>query len=165
MKTLLLAVTAIVIASASVNAQEKQMKSNGPKISIAGNIGTGTKSGYTTSYGADLQADFPVTTGLDITASAGYQNFHFKSGNVNFDQSYIPVLAGAKVPFGKGFYGHGQLGYAFLTNKIAGRNQNNGDFSFAPSLGYGFGKNFDVSVKYLSVDVINAVLLRLAYNF
>ncbi|MEJ7673348.1 MAG: hypothetical protein WKF59_11695 [Chitinophagaceae bacterium] len=36
--------------------------------------------------------------------------------------SFIPVLAGAKVAFGKGFYGHGQLGYSFLTTKVSGSN-------------------------------------------
>jgi len=167
MKKLFLAVTAFTITAVSANAQETDVVPSGTTFSVAGNIGTGTKKGYTTSYGADLQAEFPATTGLKITASAGYQNFHRKDGN-NIDlgdYSVIPLLAGVKFALGKGLYGHPQLGYSFLTNKVSGSNQNNGNFSYAGSIGYGFGKNLDLSLKYLSVDFVNAVLLRLAYNF
>ncbi|MGI8583181.1 MAG: hypothetical protein ACR2KX_13345 [Chitinophagaceae bacterium] len=162
MKKLLFAVAIITISTASVNAQDNEMKSNGTTFSIAANIGTGTKTNYSTSYGADVQAEFPATTGLKITGSAGYQKFHVKVGN---DLSVIPLLAGAKFALGKGLYGHPQLGYSFLTEKNPAPNSNNGEFSYAASIGYGFGKNLDLSLKYLSVDVVNAVLLRLAYNF
>ncbi len=168
MKKLLLAVAAITIFAASVNAQDKMKP--GLKFSIAGNVGSGTAQYYKLSAGADIQADLNVTTGLDLTGSVGYQNFAYEipigATTVIKDHiSFIPILLGAKVPFGKGLYGHGQLGYSFLTTKVSGSNQNNGEFSFAPSLGYGFGKNFDLAVKYLSIDKINAVLARLAYNF
>lgn len=165
MKKLFLAVTAFILTAVSANAQETDVVPTNTTFSIAANIGTGTKKGYTTSYGADLQGEFPATTGLKITASAGYQNFHYKLGNIDQDYSVIPLLAGVKFALGKGLYGHPQLGYSFLTNKVSGSNQNNGNFSYAGSIGYGFGKNLDLSVKYLSVDFVNAVLLRLAYNF
>ncbi len=165
---------AVVIPVLSVNAQDKEMHTGGPIFSIAGNVGSGsgsrTSRDYKLSAGGDIQAEFPATTGLKITASAGYQNFAFElpatGGNTFKDHiSFIPVLAGAKVAFGKGLYGHGQLGYSFLTTKSSAPNSDNGDFTFAPSLGYGFGKNLDLSVKYLSIDKINAVLARLGYNF
>lgn len=169
MKKLLLAVSAIIISAASVNAQGKT------KFSIGGNVGSGSGSGNVgtaaklkLSAGGDIQGDMNVTTGLDLTGSVGYQNFAKETivGTViKTHESYIPVLVGAKVPFGKGLYGHGQLGYAFLTKKNPAPNSNNGDFAFAPSLGYGFGKNWDIAVKYLSIDKANAVLARLAYNF
>jgi len=170
MKKLFLAVTAFTLTAVSANAQETEMKTTNTTFSIAGNVGSGTAQFYKLSAGGDIQAEFPATTGLKITASAGYQNFAFElpatGGNTFKDHiSFIPVLAGAKVAFGKGLYGHGQLGYSFLTTKVSGSNQNNGDFTFAPSIGYGFGKNFDLSAKYLSIDKINAVLARLAYNF
>jgi len=171
MKKLLLAVALIGSSIAAVVAQETEMKTTNTTFSIAGNVGSGTAYGYKLSAGGDLQAEFPATTGLKITASAGYQNFayEFTAGNpsrlIKDHISFIPVLAGAKFSLGKGLYGHGQLGYSFLTTKIPGSNQNNGDFTFAPSIGYGFGKNFDLSAKYLSIDKINAVLARLAYNF
>jgi len=162
MKKLLLAVALIGSSTAAVVAQETEMKSSSTTFSIAANIGTGTKKNYSTSYGADVQAEFPATTGLKITGSAGYQKFHEKAGN---DLSVFPLLAGAKFSLGKGLYGHPQLGYSFLKVKNPAPNSNNGEFSYAASIGYGFGKNLDLSVKYLSVEVVNAVLLRLAYNF
>ncbi|HEV8079458.1 MAG TPA: hypothetical protein VGP43_02010 [Chitinophagaceae bacterium] len=168
MKKLLLAVAAITIFAASVNAQGPGKP--GLKFSIAGNVGSGTTQYYKLSAGADIQAGLNVTTGLDLTGSVGYQNFAYEipisSTAFRKDHiSFIPVLLGAKVPFGKGLYGHGQLGYAFLTKKNPAPNSNNGDFAFAPSLGYGFGKNWDLAVKYLSIDKVNAILARLAYNF
>ncbi len=162
MKKLFLAVTAFTITAVSANAQETDVVPSGTTFSIAANIGTGTKTNYSTSYGADVQAEFPATTGLKITGSAGYQKFHKKVGD---DLSVFPLLAGAKFSLGKGLYGHPQLGYSFLKVKNPAPNSNNGEFSYAASIGYGFGKNLDLSVKYLSVDIVNAVLLRLAYNF
>jgi hypothetical protein len=174
MKKLLLAVALIGSSTAAVVAQETEMKTTNTTFSIAGNVGSGRGGGnnnqdFKLSAGGDIQAEFPATTGLKITASAGYQNFAFEDrtggGNRKDHISFIPVLAGAKVAFGKGLYGHGQLGYSFLTVKNSASNSDNGNFTFAPSLGYGFGKNLDISAKYLSINKINAVLARLAYNF
>ncbi len=175
MKKLFLAVTAFTLTAVSANAQETDVVPNGTTFSIAGNVGSGRGGGnnnqdYKLSAGGDIQAEFPATTGLKITASAGYQNFAYEErltgGGTRKDHiSFIPVLAGAKVAFGKGLYGHGQLGYSFLTVKNSAPNSDNGNFTFAPSLGYGFGKNLDISAKYLSINKINAVLARLAYNF
>jgi hypothetical protein len=156
MKKVLL-ITAVIFSVSSLKAQQGKTV-----FGIGGNVGTGTKTNLSTSYGFDVQAEFPASTGLKITASAGYQNFGVKVGE---DVSFVPLLAGTKIAFGKGLYGHPQIGYSFLTNKVAGSNQNNGEFSYGASLGYGFGKNFDVAVKYLSVDAANAVLLRLGYTF
>ena len=160
MKTLLL-LTAMTFTAFSLKAQDAE-DNTGTTFSIGANVGTGTKKNMSTSYGADAQVEIPAGDIFRITGSAGYQNYGVKVGE---DVSFIPVLAGGKFNFGKGIYGHAQLGYSFLTNKIAGSNQNNGEFTWAGSVGYGFGKNFDVAVKYLSVDVANAVLLRLAYTF
>jgi hypothetical protein len=177
MKKLLFAISFLTLATTSAIAQDmttgstssSSTKMGAATFSIAGNIGTGTKKGYTTSYGGDIEGEFGLGNSFRATASAGYQNFHtsnYTINNVVYDDiSYIPVLAGTKIALGKGLYVHPQLGYSFLTRKISGSNQNNGEFTYAASLGHGFGKNFDVAVKYLSVDVVNAVLLRLAYNF
>lgn len=161
MKKVLL-VAAIAFTAIGLKAQDTEVKTGRTTFSIAGNVGTGTKTNMSTSYGVDGQLEFPAGTGFKITGSAGYQNYGVKVGE---DVSFIPVLGGGKFNIGKGVYGHPQIGYSFLTNKVSGSNQNNGEFTYAASVGYGFGKNFDVAVKYLSVDVANAVLLRLAYNF
>ncbi len=179
MKKLLLAVAVISLSTVSVKAQDdmkmKTSSSNSSDkmgaatFSIAGNIGTGTKKGYTTTYGGDIEGEFGVANSLRLTVSAGYQDFHSPnyviSGVTYDDISFIPVLVGTKVALGKGLYVHPQIGYSFLTRKVKGPNENNGDFTYAGSLGHGFGKNFDIAVKYLSIKKVNAVLLRLAYNF
>ena len=166
MKKLLLAVAAITIFAASVNAQDNVKP--GLKFSIAGNVGSGTTQYYKLSAGADIQADLNVTTGLDLTGSVGYQNFAYEiprtiGGPLKDHISFIPILLGAKVPFGKGLYGHGQLGYSISTTSGG-----QGSFTYAPSLGYMFSKNFDASVKYMGLSNrnanIGAILLRLAYN-
>ena len=158
MKKLLLA-SAVLFAVAGAKAQDMKGKTT---FSIGANVGTGTKTNLSTSYGFDGQFEIPASSAVRLTASAGYQNFGVKVGE---DISFIPVLAGGKFNIGKGLYGHPQVGYSFVTNKVPGSNQNNGEFSYGASVGYGFGKNFDASAKYLSVDAANAVLLRLAYTF
>jgi len=136
-----------------------------PKISVAVNAGAPTEKNYTIAYGADLQADFPIAESLAITASAGYQNYHWKVGSISDNVGFIPVLAGAKFNFGESkAYGHAQLGYGISTQK-----NGKGTFSYAPSIGYQFSEHFDGSVKYLAFSrdnsTIGSVNLRLAYNF
>ena len=162
MKKLLLAVAAIIITAASVNAQGKTA------FSLAGNIGVGTAQYYKLVAGGDLQADFPATTGLKITASAGYENFSYKVpvGNriVSGHSSFIPLLAGAKFNLSPKAYGHAQLGYSVSTLSGA-----KGAFTYAPSIGYMISQNFDLSIKYLGLSfsggTIGGVVARLAYDF
>ncbi|WP_207492520.1 outer membrane beta-barrel protein [Aridibaculum aurantiacum] len=157
MKKVLL-VAALVYSAVAVQAQS----TGGTTFGIGANVGTGTKANLSTSYGVDGQVEIPVGMPVKLTASAGYQNFGVKVGE---DVSFVPLLAGGKFNLAKGIYLHPQLGYSFLTNKVAGSNQNNGEFTYAASVGYGFGKHFDAGIKYLSVDAANAVLLRIGYNF
>jgi hypothetical protein len=158
MKKLFLA-SAILFSVASVNAQDTKTTTTtggGTSFQIAGNVGTGTKTGLKTTFGGDVQVDIPVGTGLKITGSAGYQNQRFDLGSgFTGHFSFIPILVGAKVPFGK-MYAHGQLGYAINTSKGAG-----GHFSYAPSLGVLLSM-VDLSLKYLSISDVNSVMLRAA---
>ena len=152
---------AVAIFALSANAQDGQPT----RISIAANIGAPTTTGYKIAYGVDLQADFPVASALAITASAGYQNFHWKAGGINGNNGFIPLLGGAKFNFGESkAYGHAQLGYGVSTAKGG-----TGGLAYAPSIGYNFNPNFDASLKYLafsrSGSTIGSVNLRLAYNF
>lgn len=157
MKKLFLAVAAVVISAATVNAQKTT-------FSLAGNIGGGTFSGGKLAAGADIQADIPATTGLKFTASAGYENFAYQYGIAKGHSSYIPLLGGVKFDLSPKVYGHAQLGYSISTIS-----NGKGSFTYAPSLGYMFSKNFDVSAKYLglsnSIGTISAIVARLAYNF
>lgn len=152
----------LVIAAFAMTASAQQ----GPtRISIAANIGAPTTTGYKLAYGLDLQADFPVASALAITASAGYENYHWKVGSYSDNAGYIPLLGGAKFNFGESkAYGHAQLGYGISTSKGGG-----GAFAYAPSIGYYFSPNFDGSIKYLAMSkngsTLGSVNLRLAYNF
>ena len=162
MKKLLLAVAVIIMSAASVNAQGKTT------FSIAGNIGYGTFTYGTLAAGADIQADFQATTGLKITASAGYESFGYSAGTIPYTtkghSNYIPLLAGVKFDLSPKVYGHAQLGYSPST-----ATNGTGAFTYAPSLGVMISRNFDISAKYLGLSrngaTISAILARLAYNF
>lgn len=160
MKKLLLAVAAITISAASVNAQDKEMKTGETTFSIAGNIGHATTTNFNLVAGGDIQVDIPATTGLKITVSGGYENFSWKIGTSKGHSSFIPLLAGAKFNLSTNLYGHAQLGYSISTVKDGG-----GSFTYAPSLGYMFSENFDASVKYLGLNHLGGIVARLAYNF
>ena len=149
MKRLLLTAAAYFFLTAMVNAQTT--------FSIAGNVGGGTFSGGKLAAGGDVQVDIPATTGLKITASAGYQNYAFKYGTVSDHFSLIPLLAGAKFTLASKLYGHAQLGYGVSTKSGGG-----GDFAYAPSIGYMLGKKLDLALKYISVGDVNAIVARLA---
>lgn len=118
-----------------------------------------------------MQADFPVTSAIRITGSIGYENLATQSkySDLGFDKStgIIPVLLGGKILIGEQhkIYGHAQIGYGFATQKGA-----DGAFAYAPSLGYYFSPNWDVSVKYLAfktkgTTAIGILGVRLAYSF
>ncbi len=162
MKKVLLFVAVTFVSASSVNAQGK------PTFSLAGNIGVGTTKYYKLVAGGDLQVDIPATTGLKITASAGYENFSYKvpvtNGTVSGHSSFIPILAGAKFSLSPKAYGHAQLGYSIST--LSG---GKGAFTYAPSIGYMISQNFDLSAKYLGLSfsggTIGGVVARLAYNF
>lgn len=157
MKKLLLAVTMIAL-STSVMAQEPAPKTaGGTTFSVAGNVGTGTKSGDKTTYGADLQVDIPLASKLKGTGSAGYQHFRSESGIYHYDHNMIILLAGLKALMTSSLYAHGQAGYGINTGSGGG-----GDFAYALSLGYMLNKNFDLALRYLSIGSLNAVLLRVA---
>ncbi len=167
MKKLFLAFAALAITAASF-AQDKM--ANGKMSMHKTTFGIGINAGipveklkaYSVAYGADLQADIGVAEAMKVTFSAGYENYSIKKSFGGGSGYFIPVLAGIKYYFSPNFYGHGQLGYGF--GKGGG-----GAFGYAPSIGYNFSPNFDVSVKYLAFSkssyTLGAVLARLAYNF
>ncbi|MEJ7823640.1 MAG: hypothetical protein WKF85_15050 [Chitinophagaceae bacterium] len=163
MKKLLLAVALIGSSTAAVVAQETEMKSSNTTFSIAGNVGSGTSRDYKLAAGADIQLDIPIGSTLKFTASAGYENMAYDINGSKDHSGYIPLLGGLKFGIGKGLYAHGQVGYAFNTTNNPG-SDNDGNFAYAPSIGYGFGKNFDLAAKYISFGP-KAIVARLAYNF
>ena len=176
MKKLILALTITVVAF-SVKAQDKTTSpAKKTSFEIGANIGTGLSDGTKLGVGADLQADINMGNSLKFTLSGGYENVSYKAKNISGvvypegNTNFIPVLAGLKYYFSPKVYGHGQAGYSFSTTKNGG-----GAFSFAPSLGFLVGNNFDIAVKYVNIGKSNGqkfyggsiglAELRLAYNF
>ena len=161
MKRLILAMAVIAFSTATTQAQDDAMADKKVTVSIAGNVGLPTTSGYSFAVGGDLQADFAATQGLKITVSGGYENYSFKGGGGS--GSFVPLLAGAKFNLGsEKLYGHAQLGYGFAEG-------GGGAFGYAPSIGYYLSSNFDASLKYLAFSkngfTLGSINLRLAYNF
>lgn len=145
MKKLLLS-AAIVISIVSVNAQ----KTTG--LSIAGNVGPATTTNFTISFGADLQAAFPVGSGLDLTASAGYQNFTYKitfapNNVVKGHLSFIPLLGGVKFFLSPKVFAEAKLGYSIST--VSG---GKGGFTYSPVLGFVVGNNVSLFAQYLGIS-------------
>lgn len=172
---------AVIMCTASlVKAQNESMSAPNSKktlVSVGANLGVPVTAGYKIAYGADLQIDIPFANKLFGTVSGGYENYSYKTVHVGTEivpegsTNFIPVLAGIKYFFSDKFYGHGEAGYTFSTTKNGG-----GSFTFAPSVGYYFCKNFDASVKYINIGQTNSSLayggksigsaqLRLAYTF
>jgi hypothetical protein len=155
MNKMILFFATMTITAASANAQN---------FSIGGNVGAGTTSGYKLAAGGDVQVDIPATTGLKITASAGYQNWAFENNGFKGHTSFIPILAGAKFNLSSKLYGHGQLGYSVSTKSGGG-----GSFTYAPSIGYMISNNLDLSAKYMGLSnngaTVSALFARLAYTF
>ena len=160
MKKLIFSIAFFTITMTAANAQKNDSKPT--TISIAGNVGVPTSSGYSFAVGGDIQADFAVAEGLKITGSGGYEDYSVKSSLGGGSGSFIPLLAGAKFPFADKFYGHAQLGYGFAKG-------GGGAFGYAPSIGYNVSENFDISLKYLAFSknsyTLGSLNLRLAYNF
>jgi hypothetical protein len=161
MKKLILMFAVIAISTISAKAQ-KNMAVRKTVVSIAGNIGLPTSTGYSFAAGGDIQADFGVAESFKITLSGGYEDYSVKSAYGGGSGYFIPVLGGVKFPFADKFYAHAQLGYGFAKG-------GGGAFSYAPSLGYNVSENFDLSLKYLAFSrsgaTFGSINLRLAYDF
>ena len=156
-------IAVVLFAATSSQAQTKESSSSPMKFSIGATIGMPTNSAYSLSFGADLQADFGVGSSTTMTGSVGYQNFKIKSSYGGGNFYMIPLLAGVKFNLGSDkFYGHAQIGYGFAQG-------GSGGFAYAPSIGYYFSPNFDVSLKYSGYSVhggtIGSVGARFAYSF
>lgn len=133
------------------------------KFSIGGTVGLPIGDfktlGGSIAFGGDLQGEYAAAETVGLTLSAGYTSFSYKGGG---STSAIPVLLGGKFYFAEKFYGHAQVGVAFLSNG------GGTGFSYAPGIGYQVAENFDVSVKYAAISkggTISYIGLRAAYSF
>jgi hypothetical protein len=87
-----------------------------------------------------------------LTGSSGYLNFLGKSGN-GFSASIIPIVVGAKYPFGGGLYAQAETGLHMIsqTFKVLGYSfsSSSTEFGFHGGVGYEMG-DLDLGAKYSS---------------
>jgi hypothetical protein len=112
------------------------------------------------NLGGSVQADFPIATGLDVTANAGFNNFFGKDYTVGpvtakyTDISLIPVKVGLKYFPVENFYVQGEAGASFIANKNKIGATESTAFTYAPQIGVLFpvgNKNYiDAGIRYES---------------
>jgi len=148
MKKLLL-IAAIGFASLSASAQTEKGKTKFG-IALEAGIPTGDAGDfYSVALGGSLLVEHPIATSLKLTGSAGYTNLSIKDEFGGGSTGAIPVKAGAKYFFAKNFYGQGELGAAFGTEK-----NSETAFAWAPGIGLSYPvsdkTDFDAGVRYES---------------
>lgn len=134
------------------------------------------------NLGGSVQADFPIATGLDVTANAGFNNFFGKDYTVGTvtnkynDISLIPVKVGLKYFPVENFYVQGEAGASFIANKDKSGATESTAFTYAPQVGILFpvgnksyidaGVRFESNTKfYTNGNNNNFFGIRVAYAF
>ena len=116
------------------------------------------------NLGGSIQADFPIATGLDVTANAGFNNFFGKTYNTGLlggpstvkapNIDLIPVKVGLKYFPVENFYVQGEAGASFIANKNKIGADQSAAFTYAPQIGVLFpvgNKNYiDAGIRYES---------------
>ncbi|MVN20131.1 outer membrane beta-barrel protein [Mucilaginibacter arboris] len=164
-------ILSLAIAGLSYSAQAQNTTTSTPstRTSKAVRFSIGPDAGFPVgslsnthnwNLGGSIQADFPVATGLDVTANAGFNNFFgkdYKIGPIDAkynDINLIPVKVGLKYFPVENFYVQGEAGASFIANKNnIGANQS-AAFTYAPQIGVLFpvgDKNYiDAGIRYES---------------
>ena len=149
MKSKLFLLTALILFTLSVSAQNERVKPF--KFGIGLSAGVGLPLYYNESslvLGFDLQVEYAILPSLAVTLSTGYLAFlygvsgDYSDINSDLESGSIPILAGARY-YHRKFFAGVQLGVSFMSN---GENL----LTFAPSIGIRFSKHFDLSLKYQS---------------
>ncbi|MEE1944998.1 hypothetical protein VRU48_07765 [Pedobacter sp. KR3-3] len=119
--------------------------------------------------GASLKYEHPIAPALNFTLSGGYVNLFSTERGASESLNLIPLKAGAKYYFGKGFYGATELGASILS----GDGESVTAFTFAPGLGVSLASksknNVDIGLRYENLSANGGSLsllgLRIGYNF
>lgn len=163
MKTTLKSLIYTLIFICFCFAANAQSYSDTLRISVAANLavangdygtsvyttnGTQDNAAYSYGAGVSLQVDIPVIEHINITASAGYNNFfttqYAKNSQAlvagytlpNFET--IPLKLGIKWFLGKAFYVQGEAGETLLANKTELYAVYGNAFTYAPQAGFLF---------------------------
>jgi hypothetical protein len=194
MKTLFkTAILSLAIAGLSYSAQAQTTTTTTPstRTNKAIRLSVGPDAGFPVgslsdthnwNLGGSIQADFPIATGLDVTANAGFNNFFGKDYTVGpvtgkyTDISLIPVKVGLKYFPVENFYIQGEAGASFIANKEKIGATESTAFTYAPQIGVLFpvgNKNYiDAGIRYESNtkfytngNTNNFFGIRVAYAF
>lgn len=149
MKSKLFLLTALILFTLSVSAQNERVKPF--KFGIGLSAGVGLPTYYydpSVGLGLDLQAEYAILPSLAVTLSTGYLAFLYGVSGDYYDVSsdlesgYIPILTGVKYYYHK-FFAGAQVGVSLTSS---------GEtlLTFAPSIGIRFSKHFDLSLRYQS---------------
>ncbi len=103
-----------------------------------------------------------------LTGSSGYLTFLGKSGN-GYSASIIPILAGAKYPFGGGLYAQAEVGMHMISQTVSflgiSASISSTEFGFHGGVGYNLG-NLDFSAKYSNyASNFSSVNVSVKYKF
>ena len=147
-KTLLVAVLAVAAFTASAQTESKGRTRL--SVGLEAGLPTGDAADvYSFAIGGTLKAEKPLAQSLFGTLSAGYTSLSVKEEFKDFLDAFgaIPVKAGAKYFFSPNFYGAGEIGAAFGTQKGSETS-----FILAPGVGISYpvsDKNdIDAGVRY-----------------
>jgi hypothetical protein len=123
----ILLVVALAVASFTATAQTEGTGKTRFSIGLEAGLPVGDAAdAYSFAIGGAVKAEKPVGKSLAATLSAGYTSLSFKEEYkdlfkaIGFDLDpigVIPVKAGLRYYFNKSFYGAGELGAAFGTDK------------------------------------------------
>ena len=183
--TLSLAIAGLSFSAKAQTVQTTTTAANGVRLSIGveSGIPVGTLSDtHNWNLGGSIQADFPVATGLDVTANAGFNNFFGKDYKIfPVDVKYnninlIPVKLGLKYFPAENFYLQGEAGASFIANKNKSGATESTAFTYAPQIGVQFpvgnknyidaGIRFESNTKfYTNGNNNNFFGIRVAYAF
>jgi len=143
------------------------------------------KDNYRWMFGGSVQADLPVFKRTYISVNAGYDNYfgknHVSSNEQEFtgtDIHLLPVMAGLKTFWIKGFYTEGLSGAGFDLNKSSLGYSKTATFIYVQQIGYQFslggsnaidaGVRYEGSARLSQTDdksKISSLGLRVAYTF
>ena len=134
-----------------------------------------SRSVYSIGYGASAKVEIPIKGNFNLTVTAGYSVFKYKSGLIGAfgpqePAHFIPLKAGTRIALGTGFFFEGEVGNVFSTNKVNGASSTQNFFTY--SLGPAFliklsdKQNIDVGVRYesWSKSTMRQTAIRVAYR-
>lgn len=175
MKKIFLAITILGLLSITqVSAQRRGLANTGPKIGIGVDFAFPQgdfKSVADYAIGGSILYQHPVADKLYITGNVGYLRINGKPvlANIQYNEGYVPIKAGARYYIAGNIYGSGELGVAISTANGSGSGT---AFAYAPALGVEIpiaDSSIDLGLRYeswsRSSGTRSLIGIRAGFNF